>query len=135
MACPGHFTRVAAFAVVFSVGAAAQSSRVAYDDFCGLERERKIRLFNEISPENRAELVRTQIQRWLDKNKARLSEAQIKLMMDNIAFIKADLYRIPRRDEDLAKAKELEQRALAIMTREDMTDAMTMFGGCIAKGS
>jgi IS5 family transposase len=120
--------------MVVVVGAVAQS-RIAYDDFCGLDRTKKIRIFNDIGPENRAELVRTQIQRWLDKNKARLSPEQIQLMMDNIAFIKADLYKIPRREEDLAKAKELEQRALALMTREDMTEAMTMFGACIAKGS
>jgi hypothetical protein len=111
----------------------AQGTRVEYDEFCKLDLQAKNRLFNVITPENRADLIRTQIQRWLDKSRPRLTPAQIQVMEDNIAFIKADLYRLPRREADLAKAKELEQRTLALMSREDMTEALTVYGSCIAK--
>jgi hypothetical protein len=119
---------------VFAAAPAAQAVKVEYDDFCTLDVQTKNRLFAAVSPDNRAELIRTQLQRWLDKNRARLSPEQVKVVEENIAFIKADLYRIPRREEDMQKAKELEQRTLALMSRADMTEAVTIFGSCIAKG-
>ena len=122
------------FACLFSSGAAAQASKVEYDEFCKLEVTAKDRLFAAITPENRAELIRTQLQRWLEKNRARLTPEQVKVIEENISFIKADLYKIPRREEDMATAKKLEQRTLALMTREDMTEAFTIFGSCIPKG-
>jgi hypothetical protein len=54
-------------------------------------------------------------------------------MEENIAFVKADLYKFPRDEVDLALAKNLEQRTLKLMTREDITEALTVFGSCIAK--
>ena len=112
---------------------AAQASRIEYDVFCTMDLKNKEKVFGEISPENRAALVRTQIQRWLDKNRSRLTAEQIKIMEENIAIVKADLYKFPRNEVELAKARSLEQRTLAVMSREDMTEALTIFGSCIAK--
>lgn len=112
---------------------AAQASRIEYDVFCTMDLRNKEKVFGEISPENRAALVRTQIQRWLDKNRSRLTAEQIKIMEENIAIVKADLYKFPRNEVELAKAKSLEQRTLAVMSREDMAEALTIFGSCIAK--
>ena len=112
---------------------AAQASRIEYDVFCSMDLKNKERVFGEISPENRAALVRTQIQRWLDKNRSRLTAEQIKIMEENIAIVKADLYKFPRNEVELEKAKSLEQRTLAVMSREDMAEALTIFGSCIAK--
>ena len=111
----------------------AQASRIEYDVFCTMDVKNKQKVFGEISPENRAELVRTQIRRWLDKNRSRLSAEQIKIMEENIAIVKADLYKLPRNEVELAKAKSLEQRTLAVMTREDMAEALTIFGSYMAK--
>jgi hypothetical protein len=112
---------------------AAQASRIEYDVFCTMDLKNKEKVFGEISPENRAALVRTQIQRWLDKHRSRLTAEQIKIMEENIAIVKADLYKFPRNEVELAKAKSLEQRTLAVMSREDMAEALTIFGSCIAK--
>lgn len=112
---------------------AAQASKIEYDEFCKLDVKTKNGVFAAATPENRAELIRTQIQRWLGKNRERLSPEQVKVIEENISFIKADLYDLPRREEDMAKAKALEQRTLALMSREDMTEAFTIFGSCIPK--
>jgi hypothetical protein len=112
----------------------AQAVRVEYDTFCQQDRQSKIRLFNEISAENRAELVRTQIERWLNKNKPRLTSEQIKIMEENLSFVRADLYRLPRREEDLVKARELEERTAAVLSLEDRAQALTISSSCIAKG-
>ncbi|HEX7780444.1 MAG TPA: hypothetical protein VF424_14450 [Vicinamibacterales bacterium] len=122
-----------AAAGVLARNTAAQASRIEYDVFCTMDVKTKQKVFGEISPENRADLVRTQIQRWLDKNRSRLTAEQIKIMEENIAIVKADLYKFPRNEVELAKAKSLEQRTLAVMTREDMAEALTIFGSCIAK--
>ena len=119
---------------VFVAEPAAQDSKIEYDEFCKLDVKSKNGFFAVASPENRAELIRTQLQRWLAKNRARLNTAQVLVIEENIAFIKADLYKLPRREEDMAKAKALEQRTLALMSREDMTEAFTIFGSCIPKG-
>jgi hypothetical protein len=113
---------------------AAQTSKIDYDAYCTLDLKSKQKVFGEISPENRANLVRTQAQRWLDKNRSRLTGEQIKIMEENIAFVKPDLYKFPRTEVDMALAKNLEQRTLALMPREDVTEALTVFGSCIAKG-
>ncbi len=112
----------------------AQTKRLDYDTYCAMNLETKKKVFVDVTPENRAELVRTQIQRWLDKNRSRLTADQIKVMEDNIAFVKADLYKFPRKESDLDQAKRLEQRTLAVMTREDMGEALTIYGACIPKG-
>ena len=130
----GALIAIALAAVCFLArNSAAQASRIEYDVFCTMDLKNKEKVFGEISPENRAALVRTQIQRWLDKNRSRLTAEQIKIMEENIAIVKADLYKFPRNEVELAKAKSLEQRTLAVMSREDMTEALTIFGSCIAK--
>jgi hypothetical protein len=112
---------------------AAQTSKIDYDAFCTLDLKSKQKVFGEIKPENRADLVRTQARRWLEKNRARLTPEQVKIMEENIAFVKPDLYKFPRNEVDMALAKNLEQRTLALMAREDMAEALTIFGACIAK--
>ena len=131
----GAMIAVAAAAVCLLAGdiAAQTTPKIDYDSYCTLDLKSKQKVFGEIKPENRADLVRTQAQRWLEKNRARLTPEQVKVMEENIAFVKPDLYKFPRNEVDLALAKNLEQRTLKVMTREDMTEALTVFGSCIAK--
>jgi hypothetical protein len=93
----------------------------------------KIRTFNEISPENRAELVRTQVERWLKQNRSRLTPEQIKVVEDSLAVITPDLYRTPKREEDMAKIRELEARVRELFSREDAAQAFSNQGTCIEK--
>jgi hypothetical protein len=130
----GAMIAVAVAAVCLQGGdITAQTSKIDYDTYCTLDLKSKQKVFGEIKPENRADLVRTQARRWLEKNRARLTPEQVKIMEENIAFVKPDLYKFPRNEVDLALAKNLEQRTLKVMTREDMTEALTVFGSCIAK--
>lgn len=135
---------VAAIAVYFYanshlVGAAAQAqvaqapATVDYDTFMQQDPDGRIRTFNQITPENRAELVQTQIKRWVEKNKARLSPDQLKLMNENLAFVTADRYRRPMTPEEMTQAKDLETRSAALFSREDMVQALTIRGDYIPK--
>jgi hypothetical protein len=82
--------------------------------------------FNQITPENKADIVRTQIQRWTDVNRARLTPEQTQFMKDMLAFVTADLYRQPQSDALMARAKDLEARALALFAKEDIAQAATL---------
>ena len=102
---------------------------VDYDAFWQLSRSDQVATFNQITPENKAALVRTQIQRWTDANRARLNPEQLQLIADMLTLISADLYRQPKSDALVARSKELETRALTVFSREDVAAAFTREGG------
>lgn len=106
---------------------------VDYDTFMQQDTQGRIRIFNQITPENRAELVQTQIKRWVEQNRARLTPEQLKVMEENLAFVVADNYRQPMNDELRAKANEVQSRTAALFSREDMMQALTIQGPYIPK--
>jgi hypothetical protein len=86
---------IAVFSVAPMVAASAPpQSAVDYDTFMKQDTQSRIKIFNEITPENRADLVRTQIQRWMEKNKTRLTTKQMNMMNENLAFVTADVRRL-----------------------------------------
>jgi hypothetical protein len=107
------------------------SAQVDYDTFMKGTVQERIRLFNEVSAEYRAALVRTHIERWLEQNEARLTQEQIQLMHENLEFVTPDAYRTSRPPELLERAKALEQRTAAVFSREDMLQALTIRGDYI----
>jgi hypothetical protein len=115
------------------VDAEAQTVRVDYETFCKLDVQNKIRIFNQVTPENKAELVRTQVERWLKQNRSRLTPEQIRIMEDSLALITPDLYRTPKREEDMAKIREVEARVRELFSPEDAAQAFSNQGTCIEK--
>ena len=106
----------------------AAQTAVDYDTFMQQDWQGRTRMFNTITPENRAELVRTQMERWLAAIQDRLTSEQLAAMHDCIAFVQPDAYRPETREAYLARAKELEQRAAALFTHEDLRQALTIQG-------
>ena len=119
---------VAALATAVGVWAqnVAQPTLVDYDTFMQLDVQGRLRLFNQITPENRAELVRAQVRRWVDQNRERLTPEQVAAMEDNLTLITADLYSLPRTEEKMEKVRAMEARTAALFSREDMAQAMTI---------
>ena len=101
---------------------------VTYDAFMQMDHQNRIRSFNEITPENRATLVRTQIERWLAAHRASLTAEQVATMEDNLAFAVPDNYRLPKDPRTLSLAKELEAKTAALFTREQIMEALTIQG-------
>jgi hypothetical protein len=96
-----------------------QVKTVDYDTFGKLDVQERRRVFGEISPENKAELMRTQVKRWLEKNRNRLSLEQISVLEESITSLTPDSYRLPRSDEAIKRMKELEAKAAALFSGED----------------
>ena len=100
-----------------------QEKAIDYDTFGKLGIQGRLKAFNEASPENKAELVKTQATRWLDKNRSRLTPEQIAVLEENIAFISPALYRFPRREEDQKKFLDLQKKTSALFSEDDLFQA------------
>ncbi|MBZ5496401.1 MAG: bacteriocin fulvocin C-related protein [Acidobacteriia bacterium] len=108
-----------------------QAQMVDYDTFGKLDIQERRKVFNEISPENKAEIMRTHVRRWLETNRNRLSSEQISVLEESIKSITADSYRLPRSNEVMKRAKELEAKTAAVFSQEDMVQAFTLDGDYI----
>jgi hypothetical protein len=104
-----------------------------YENFCKRPSDEKLKLFNELPAENRAELVRTQMERWRDANQKRLTPPQMSSLKEMLEIVTPDLYRPEKQTEaTTARMKELQTKQITLFTREDLTD-MQLTGPCLAK--
>ena len=125
---------VVALFVLSMVPAAAQTPPTAdYDTFFKLDVQGRIRLFNQISAENRAALVKEQIERWTEANRSTLSSAQLDVLKAAAAFATPDKYRLPKSEQTEKESKDLEQRARALFSPEQGAQAFTIRGDYIPK--
>lgn len=114
-------------ALAFSSSVSAQASTVDYDTLMQQQDKAAIRRqFAQLSPENKAVIVRTQIERWIAANRARLSPAQLQVMQEMAAAVSPDLYSPNRPEGTLARVQELEKRAISLLGREDVGRAATL---------
>ena len=115
-----------------AVGQAGQN--LEYEVFCKLpDAQTKRDAFMATSPDNRAVLVRAQLERWRDANRPRLNDKQLAAMEMLIASITADTYgEGPKAEDARTKARPLAEAQRQLFTTEDM-QAMQPTGPCIAK--
>jgi hypothetical protein len=112
-----------------SRGQASQlSAPVSYDAFMRLDIQERNRTFKQVTPETRAGLVQTHIQRWIDPNRTRLTSEQLLLMFENLGFVTPDHYRQKASADDLARAKDLAVRTMAVFSPKDLVQALTFNG-------
>lgn len=83
---------------------------VSYDDFMHMERRERLRVFNEISPGNRAAIVRTHVQRWLAKNREQLSDEQVALVEETFRVLTPEVYTPEGREKRADEIAELQER-------------------------
>ena len=86
----------------------------------------RVSLFNSISAEERAELVRTHISRWLNLHRHELTDEQIAIVEENIAFIRTDLYALPRDEDLISRYSDLAKRTAMLLSLDQARDALTM---------
>ena len=110
-----------------------QTTHIDYDSFMQGDLNARISTFQKITAENKAEIVRTQIERWLEVNRGRLTAEQIAIMEENLAFVTPEVYEQSRTQSSLTRAKDLEARSLALLSREDVGQALTIHGAYIPK--
>ena len=111
----------------------AQSTEVDYDAFMEQDVQGRIRAFNALTPEGRAGILRTHIDRWIDANGSQLTPAQLAIAQEWRAFAKPENYSQPLDAKQKAVVQDLEARSAAVFSREQMRDAITIHGPRIPK--
>lgn len=98
-----------------------EKKEIGYDQYMPLPLQERLEIFNEISAENRALLVKTQVERWLAKNRPQLTQAQIEILDEAIGLITPDKY---REDKDTDKveqeAEKFSKRMEKLFSRDEM---------------
>ena len=105
---------------------------LSYEGLMKLPRAKRGTTFKILSPQNRADIVRTHMQRWLDAHKDGLSQKQKDLIADNLAVVSPELYRQPLSFALQEKSIELYRRAEEIFSREQMLELFTLEGAYLS---
>ena len=101
-------------------------SRIDYDSFRAKSWAERISIFNAISAEERADLVRTHLSQWLSLHRDELTDEQIEIVEEDIAFISTDLYTFPRDEDLVSRFMDLVKRTAMLLSRDQLRDALTM---------
>lgn len=104
---------------------AAQSTpvTVTYDDFLKLDAAQRVDLWGTMSPEDKSAIVRTHAERWLDRNRSRLTAGQTALVEEAIAFLTPELYRNPNDPEQVRREEALRAKLKCRLRRSDVMSA------------
>ena len=114
--------------------AAPAVQTIEYEAFCKLpDTEAKRSAFVRTSPENRAVLVRTQLERWRDANRAGLSAKQLAGLAELISSVTPETYTEgPKGEEARVKVRSVVESQRGLFADEEM-QAMQPYAPCIAK--
>jgi hypothetical protein len=94
---------------------------IGYDQFMPQPFKERLKIFNEISAENRALLIKTHVERWLAANRPRLTHEQIAVAEEIIPYITPERYQAERDMKEIEQeAEALRRKAEAVFSREDV---------------
>lgn len=98
-----------------------QRQSVGYDQFMPQPFQQRLRLFNEISAENRAALIKTHVERWLAANRPRLTDEQTGVLEEIICSVSPEWYKEERDFEKIEQEVEaLSKKAEGVFSREEL---------------
>ena len=99
---------------------------IGYDQFFLKPVKERLEIFNAISAENRAFLVKTQAERWLEANRSRLNQEQIAVAEEMIQSISPEWYKNDRNSEKIEpKVEALIKKMEAVFSRDDLREFAT----------
>jgi hypothetical protein len=114
---------------VLVTSVAAQN--VTYDTFMQLPPDQRRAQFQTLTAEQKAELVRTHVQRYLAKHRSSLTLDQVAFLEENVRTISPDNYRHPISPELREKRDDIDKRARALFTRGEGRQIFTIDGDYI----
>lgn len=106
----------------------ATPSVVTYDDFMKFSAEQRRDRFGALSAENKSVIVRTHAERWLVRNRARLTASEVGVFQEMINFITPERY-AKRAETAMGKEEQaLRAKMRCRVSREDVVEAFNVFG-------
>ena len=86
-------------------------------------RRERLRIFNSVTPEEKAQLVQTQIREWLEAHQHGLLPQQIAILLELIEFVNPELYQSSR--VGLAAFEARVERTATLLGVDQMAQALT----------
>lgn len=101
--------------------------KVNYDQFFLKPDKERWEIFNEITAENRAFLVKAHAERWLAVNRSRLADEQVSVVEELIQSISPEWYKTKHdfSEEIHPEAEILVNKVEAVLSREDVRQLAT----------
>ena len=99
---------------------------VTYDEFMVRPFAERLRIFGQVTPENRAHLVHAHLVRWVAKERPRLTSEQLRALEEALSLITPAWYRHPQTNKTRLSVSRLEQELARLLPREDMRQAVTI---------
>lgn len=107
----------------------ADSTSVSYDDFMLKHTpDERIRLFNEISAANRADLMRTHLKRTLELRRGELTREQVQFIERAIPALTPEVYSVEGKADRAEWTKSLRQEAEAAFGPDEAKQVLTLTG-------
>jgi hypothetical protein len=102
----------------------AAKVQITYDAFMVLDDKQRRTRFDGYDPETKSMLMRTHTQRWLEKNRQRLSTSQVQLVQDMIAYPSPEAYSNPRDPAITKRGQELTEKFRCQLWNSDVMAAI-----------
>ncbi|HEX8073235.1 MAG TPA: hypothetical protein VF546_25035 [Pyrinomonadaceae bacterium] len=100
---------------------------IGYDQLFLKPLRERISIFNQISAENRALLIKTHAERWLAANRSRFTPAQLAIVEECIRSISPEWYKTERVSEQTEQeVAALRRKAEAVLSPEDVLQLMSI---------
>ena len=100
------------------------NTQIAYEAFMALDDKQRRSRFSDYDAETKSMLMRTHTQRWLEKNRQRLSTSQVQLVQDMIAYLSPEAYRNPSDPAIAKKGQELTEKFKCQLRNSDVMAAI-----------
>jgi hypothetical protein len=108
------------------------AAELEYDAFCKKTQQEKRSLFRAAAPTQKALLMRNQMERFRDANRARLTKEQLDLLTEVLTALTPAAFEDNK--EAQAKMAALSDRIEKVFSNEDQ-DAMDRDGPCLPKSA
>jgi hypothetical protein len=99
-------------------------TQITYAAFMALSDRQRWDRFDGLDAETKSMLMRTHANRWLDKNRSRLSAGQIAVMQEVIEYLSPESYRNPGDPQIARRGQELTEKLKCQLRHSDMLAAI-----------
>jgi hypothetical protein len=101
------------------------SGTIGYSEFMALSPQLRDQAWKQLSAESKALLKRTHAERWLSKHRQSLSDLQVSVVEETIAFVTPRLYLHPQDPESRKREQDLKRKLECIFGRRSAVEAFT----------
>jgi hypothetical protein len=113
---------------------APPAAKLSYDDYCRKAVPEKRAVFATFTPAQRIAMARTQLERWREMHRKRLTSTQLALIEEWITVALPLDFNRPRPADARPRLRALEERLVAVFTEAEL-EAMEEHGPCLPKPS